>query len=77
MATINPRLNITLSEESLSILSSMSKAEGKSMSAIAREFIENMLEYEDDAYYVKLSESRKNEPTISHEEVMKKYGLDD
>lgn len=57
----------------------MAKEDGKSMSAIARELIEKLLEHEDDAYWVELSEKRlaENNGFISHEEMMKKYGLND
>ena len=79
MPTNNPRLNVTLSPESMGMLANMAKADGKSMSAVARELIENLLEHEDDAYYVELSEKRlaENNPKYSLEEVKKIFGVDD
>ena len=77
MATVNPRINVTLSKADLGVISMLAKDQNKSISAIARDLIEEALDLQDAARWIKISEERKNEPTVSHEEVMKMFGVDD
>ena len=73
MATKHPRINFTASPETAHILGLMAKQKGKSVSAIANSLIEQAIEDQEDAYWLKIAHERatSGEPYLSHEEVWK------
>ena len=56
MATVNPRINITVSEEVAAILSQTAKQSRKSMSRVALELIEWAIEEREDLYFSKIAD---------------------
>ena len=56
MATINPRINITVSNEVAAILSKTAKQNKKSMSKVALELIEWAIEEREDIYFSKIAD---------------------
>ncbi|MFN7402066.1 MAG: ribbon-helix-helix protein, CopG family [Alphaproteobacteria bacterium] len=73
MTTRNPRINVTVDDETAAILALIAKKQKKTISAAARELIEKALEVDEDAYWLKLAETREAETTqwISHKEFWK------
>jgi predicted DNA-binding protein len=51
MATVNPRINITVSDEVAAILSKTAKQSRKSISKVALELIEWTIEEREDMYF--------------------------
>lgn len=76
MALTNSRINISLSKQQMLALSALAQEQGRSVAAVAREFIANMLEHEDDARFVAIAEARKNEQSFSQAEVEKMFGIE-
>jgi predicted DNA-binding protein len=56
MATVNPRINITVSDEIAAILSKTAKQSRKSMSKVALELIEWAIEEREDLYFSKIAD---------------------
>jgi len=56
MATVNPRINITVSDEVAEILSKTAKQNRKSISKVALELIEWAIEEREDMYFSKISD---------------------
>ena len=54
----NPRINITLNDESLEFLSVIADKENKSVSSVARSLIEEQIERKEDEYLAVLSDKR-------------------
>lgn len=70
MTTNLPRLNLTLPVEMMATIQAMAKNSGESASAVARRLLDQALEVDEDAYYIKLIEDRKltNTKLYTHEE---------
>lgn len=70
MPTKNPRVNITLEESEVGLLSDLAKKEGKSVSRLAKELILESLERREDIVFSKIAESRdiKNTKKVLHED---------
>jgi predicted DNA-binding protein len=70
MTTINPRVNITLEPNAVSLLALMAKQEHKSVSSIARELILEALERREDIALSALARIRDTEKqkTIKHDQ---------
>jgi predicted DNA-binding protein len=60
MATVNPRINITVSDEVAAILSKTAKQSRKSMSRVALELIEWAIEEREDMYFSKIADETIN-----------------
>jgi len=56
MATVNPRINITVSNEVATILSRTAKQKRKSISKVALELIEWAIEEKEDIYFSKIAD---------------------
>lgn len=74
MATKEQRINIALSHELRGVLLAVSSAKRKSLSAFAKELIEDALERREDIYFSELSEKRekRSKKRLSHEEFWKR-----
>ena len=59
MATSNPRINITVPEETALILSRTAKRDKKSVSKVALELIEWAIEEKEDLYFSKAADKRE------------------
>jgi predicted DNA-binding protein len=68
MPTKNPRLNVVLDGELYEIVEKMAKQEGKSMSVVAKELMEDALEKHEDLLLSELAMKReaKSKKTISY-----------
>lgn len=68
MPTKHPRLNVVLDEELYEMIENIAKQEGKSMSVVAKELMEDALEKHDDMILSELAMKReaKSKKTISH-----------
>lgn len=75
MATKHPRINVTLDPETAKFLAFMAAKQNKSTSAVARDLIEQAIETDEDAYWIKVAEERiqSGEKYISHEEAWKDF----
>ncbi len=61
MPTTNPRLNVTLSPETVNVLSHLAKREGKSVASLTRELVLDALERREDIALSRLAELREKE----------------
>ena len=59
MATVNPRINITVPGETAQILSRTAKRNKKSVSKVALEFIEWAIEEKEDMYFSDIADKRE------------------
>ena len=59
MATSNPRINITIPEETAAILTRTAMRNRKSVSKVALELIEWAIEEREDMYFSKIAEKRE------------------
>lgn len=81
MPTELPRLNLTLPEELMADLQTIAKRQGETMSTIARQFLRQGIEMDEDIYYARLVEERdqahkkSGEKHLSHDEFWEKAGL--
>ncbi len=73
MTTKHPRLNITLNPEGMGLLTLLAEREDKSLSAIAKELIEEALELREDIYLSRLASKRDTPDAVwvSHEDAWK------
>jgi predicted DNA-binding protein len=73
MPTKNPRLNVVLDIALYKIIESIAEKEGKSMSVIAKELLEDAIEKSEDLILSQMAIERENKSkkTISHEEAWK------
>ena len=71
MATVNPRVNITLEPSLLNLVSDLAKEEHKSVSSLAKELIIEALERREDKLLSALAERRDQKTTkrIKHNDV--------
>lgn len=73
MATKNPRINVTVSEETAAILALMAKQKKKTISATVNSLVEQAIEQHEDAYWLKIAKDREKDASyISSEEFWKK-----
>jgi len=59
MATLKPRINITVNNEIATILKKTAKQHNKSVSKVALELIEYAIEEQEDIYFSKIAETRE------------------
>lgn len=73
MPTSNPRINITANEQLLANITLIAKQESKTVSAVAKEMIEDGIARREDMYFsgIALSRDKGNKKFISHKEVWK------
>lgn len=73
MPTKNPRLNVVLSDETYEIIEKIAKQEGKSLSVVAKELMEDALEKHEDLLLSEMAMKReaKSKKTIAHDKAWK------
>ena len=73
MPTKNPRLNVVLDRELYEMIEEISKQEGKSLSVVAKELMEDALEKHEDMLLSEMAMKResKSKKTISHDKAWK------
>ncbi len=73
MPTKNPRLNVVLDDELYEIIEKIAKQEGKSMSVVAKELMEDALEKHEDMLLSELAMKReaKSKKTVPHDKAWK------
>ena len=73
MPTKNPRLNVVLDESLYKIIENLAQKEGKSMSVIAKELLEDALEKHEDLLLSQAAMEReaKSKKTVSHKDAWK------
>ncbi len=70
MATTEQRVFMALDSETLETIKKLAKKSKTSISKICAKFVTKQLEEDEDAYWMKIIEKRKNEKTISHEKML-------
>ena len=73
MPAKNPRLNVVLSLDTMNIIEQIAKKEGKSLSVVAKELMEDAIEKHEDLYLSELAMKRENktQKTIPHDKAWK------
>ena len=73
MPAKNPRLNVVLSKETMGIVEQIAKREGKTLSVVAKELMEDAIEKHEDLLLSEMAMKRenKNPKTISHDKAWK------
>ncbi len=73
MPTKNPRLNVVLSDELYEMVEKIAKQEGKSLSVVAKELMEDALEKHEDMLLSEMAMKReaKSKKTIPHDKAWK------
>ncbi len=73
MPTKNPRLNVVLDAELYEMVEKIAKQEGKSMSVVAKELMEDALEKHEDMLLSEMAMKRetKSKKTIPHDKAWK------
>lgn len=73
MPTKNPRLNVVLDDGLYKIIEGLAKKEGKSMSVIAKELLEDAIEKHEDLLLSQMATEReaKSKKTVSHSDAWK------
>ncbi len=75
MPTKNPRINVTLEKSIYSIIETLAKEKGVSISMFTRELIKEALEINEDILLANFAEEREKtfetQKSLSHEEVWK------
>jgi len=73
MPTKNPRLNVVLNDELFEMVERIAKQEGKSMSVVAKELMEDALEKHEDMLLSEMAMKResKSKKTIAHDKAWK------
>lgn len=73
MATKNPRINITISNENLEQIKILVKKRKLSASKVIKSLIDDALELQEDLYFSKLADIRERETKkwVSHEDAWK------
>lgn len=68
MPAKNPRLNVVLSEDTYQTIEKIAKQEGKSMSVVAKELMEDAIEKHEDMLLSDMAMKReaKSKKTVSH-----------
>jgi len=69
MPTKNPRLNVVLNADTYETIERIAKAEGKSMSVVAKELMEDAIDKHEDLLLSEIAMKReaKAKKTISHD----------
>jgi len=62
MATINPRLNITLEPSTTALLTELAKREKRSLSSVAKDLIIEALERHEDMSLSAIAQTREEKP---------------
>ena len=70
MPTKNPRLNVVVNEEIYKIIEKLSLKEGKSMSVVAKELLEDAIDKHEDLLLSEMAQNREktSKKAVSHEE---------
>ena len=70
MPTKNPRLNVVLTSETYEIIEKIAEKEGKSLSVVAKELMEDALEKHEDLLLSEMAMKREaqSKKSISHED---------
>ena len=73
MPTKNPRLNVVLSEDTYQVIEKIAKKEGKSLSVVAKELMEDAIEKHEDLLLSEMAMKReaRSKKTVSHEKAWK------
>ncbi len=73
MAAKNPRLNVVLSQDTMGVIEQIAKKEGKSLSVVAKELMEDAIEKHEDLLLSELAMNRegKGSKTIPHDKAWK------
>ncbi len=73
MPTKNPRLNVVLGNKLYEMIEKIAKQEGKSMSVVAKELMEDALEKHEDLLLSEMAMKREahSKKTISHDKAWK------
>lgn len=73
MTTKHPRLNVTLNPEQMGLVAELATRDEKSLSAIAKELIEEALELREDIYFSRIAAERDTPDAVwvSHEDAWK------
>ena len=73
MPTKNPRLNVVLSDELYEMVEKIAKQEGKSLSVVAKELMEDALEKHEDLILSEMAMKReaKSKKAIPHDKAWK------
>lgn len=73
MPTKNPRLNVVLSSDLYETIEKIAKQEGKSMSVVAKELMEDALEKHEDLLLSQIAMKRESasKKTVSHDKAWK------
>ena len=73
MPTKNPRLNVVLDGELFKLIEHIAKQEGKSMSVVAKELMEDALDKHEDFLLSQMSMKReaRSKKTVSHDKAWK------
>lgn len=73
MPTKNPRLNVVLDTELYELVEKIAKQEGKSMSVVAKELMEDALEKHEDLLLSEMAMKRESQSkkTIPHDKAWK------
>ncbi len=75
MPTKNPRINVSVEKSIYSIIETLAKEKGISISMVTRDLIKEALEIYEDVYLADFAEEREKtfdkDRSISHEEVWK------
>ena len=73
MPTKNPRLNVVLDNELYEMIEKIAKQEGKSMSVVAKELMEDALEKHEDLLLSEMAMKReaKSKKTVPHDKAWK------
>lgn len=70
MPTKNPRLNVVVNDEIYKIIEKLSIKEGKSMSVVAKELLEDAIDKHEDLLLSEMAQKREktSKKTVSHED---------
>ena len=73
MPTKNPRLNVVIDNELYEIISKIASQEGKSLSVVAKELMEDAIEKHEDMLLSEMAMKREksSKKTISHDKAWK------
>jgi hypothetical protein len=71
MTTLHPRINVTLSADILAAMTELSVAEGKSVTSIARELMQEALELREDKILSAIGTQREaaHSSYVSHQDI--------
>jgi predicted DNA-binding protein len=68
MATSKKRINVTIDDETYTVLKGLSEGRGQSISSVSLSLIEHALEFQEDRHFSHVADERlaKKEKRISH-----------